>query len=300
VSGRAAGPSLVIAGVAVAWGAIGLFVKKVDLNAAGIVTWRVALAALTIGLALAALGRLGELRVPRERWGGVAVLAGLLAAHWWLFFETMKLATVTVAVLFAYLAPVLLAVLAPRLLHEPVTARTVLALAAALAGMALVVGGGDQRPGAAAIVCGVLAAVTYALLIVVVKTMRRHVDAAPLAFWEYAGVTVLLLPLGLASGGIAPESPGALGALVVLGVVLTGGCGFLYVHALHEVPAQAVGVLGYLEPVSAALLAAVVLGEELGVRTVVGGMLVLGAGLTVILRPPVAQAAAEGRVAVQT
>ena len=236
MSGPATGPSLVIAGVAVAWGAIGLFVKKVDLNAAAIVAWRVALAALTIGIALAALGRLGELRVPRDRWGGVALLAALLAAHWWLFFETMKLATVTVAVLFAYLAPVLLALLAPRLLREPVTARTVLALAAAVAGMALVVGGADERPGPAAIVCGLLAAVTYALLIVVVKTMRRHVDAAPLAFWEYAGVTALLLPLGLASGGVVPETPGALGALVVLGVVLTGGCGFLYVHALHSVP----------------------------------------------------------------
>ena len=42
------------------------------------------------------------------------------------------------------------------------------------------------------------------------------------------------------------------------------------------------------------------LGEELGVRTVVGGVLVLGAGLVVILRPPVAAATAEGRVAVQT
>jgi drug/metabolite transporter (DMT)-like permease len=300
VTGRAAGPSLVIAGVAVSWGAIGLFVKKVDLNAAAIVSWRVGLAAATIGIALAVLGRAAELRVPRAHWPGVALLAALLAAHWWLFFETMKLATVTVAVLFAYLAPVLLALLAPRLLQEPVTVRTLLALASAVVGMALVVGGADERPGPAAIVCGVGAAVTYAFLIVVVKTMRRHVEAAPLAFWEYAGVTALLLPLGLASGGIAPASPGALGALVVLGVVLTGGCGFLYVRALHAVPAQTVGVLGYLEPVSAALLAAAVLGEELGVRTVVGGVLVLGAGLVVILRPPVAAATAEGRVAVQT
>jgi drug/metabolite transporter (DMT)-like permease len=290
----------VIAGVAVAWGSIGLFVKRVDLNSAAIVTWRVGLAAVTIAGALAALQRLDDLRVPRALRPRVALLAALLAAHWWLFFETIKLATVTVAVLFAYLAPVLLALLAPRLLREPVTARTLLALAAAVTGMALVVGGGDARPGPAAVFCGLGAAVTYALLIVLVKTLRREVAAAPLAFWEYAGVTALLLPLALVSGGIAPGSGSALLALVVLGVVLTGVCGFLYVRALHGVPAQSVGVLGYLEPVSAAVLAAAVLGEDMGVRTVLGGVLVLGAGLAVILRAPVAEATAEARVAVQT
>src|SRR5262249_20810656 len=159
-------------------------------------------------------------RVPPAERRGVALVAVLLATHWWLFFETIKLATVAVAVLFAYLAPVFLAVIAPRLLHEPLTRRSVLALVAACGGIALVVGAAGERPGPTAILCGLGTALSYAFLIVALKRMRQRIDAAPLAFWEYTGVTVLLLPVALLSGTIVPASPGALGALVVLGVVL--------------------------------------------------------------------------------
>jgi hypothetical protein len=85
------GWQLVVAGVATAWGAVGLFVKGVDLDAAGIVTWRVALAAATVAALAGVVGRVGLLHVPAGRRRVLAGASVLLAAHWWLFFETIKL-----------------------------------------------------------------------------------------------------------------------------------------------------------------------------------------------------------------
>jgi drug/metabolite transporter (DMT)-like permease len=194
---------------------------------------------------------------------------------------------VTVGVLFAYLAPVFLAVLAPWLLRERLTVRSVGALVVALVGTLLVVGGAEPPP-VAAVVTGLLTGLSYALLIVLGKVLRRDVSGLGVAFWQYAGVAVLLAPVALAGGGLQPASGRQLAALVVLGVGLTGVCGLLYVLALGHVPAQAMGILSYLEPVSAAVLAALVLDETFGLRTAVGGALVLAAGLTVALQPAAA------------
>ncbi|CAA9533538.1 MAG: hypothetical protein AVDCRST_MAG79-1134 [uncultured Thermoleophilia bacterium] len=292
------GWQLAVAAVATAWGAVGLFVKGVTLDAAGIVTWRVALAAATVAALAGLVGHAALLRVPLGRRLLLAGATVLLAAHWWLFFETIKRSTVTVGVLFAYLAPVFLAALAPWLLRERLTRRSVGALLAALGGTLLVVGGAEP-PSGLAVVLGLLTGLSYAVLIVLGKTLRREVSGVAVAFWQYGGVAVLLAPVALAGRGLEPASLRQLGALVVLGVVLTGLCGLLYVLALGNVPAQAIGILSYLEPVSAAVLAALVLDEAVGLRTVLGGLLVLAAGLVVVLQPaPASRPAAVRRRAV--
>ncbi len=51
--------------------------------------------------------------------------------------------------------------------------------------------------------------------------------------------------------------------------------------------AQAVGILAYLEPVSAAVLAWALLDQPLGRQVLVGGALVVAAGVVIVLREPV-------------
>jgi drug/metabolite transporter (DMT)-like permease len=59
------------------------------------------------------------------------------------------------------------------------------------------------------------------------------------------------------------------------------------------VTAQAIGILPYIEPVSAALLAWAVLDEALTWQIVVGGLLVIAAGATVVFLEPQDAAAPE-------
>jgi drug/metabolite transporter (DMT)-like permease len=82
-------------------------------------------------------------------------------------------------------------------------------------------------------------------------------------------------------------------AVIALGIGFTAVSGYLYIWLLRRVTAQAIGVLAYIEPVSAALLAWAILGEELGWPVLVGGALVILGGLTVVVLEPEDAAAPE-------
>jgi drug/metabolite transporter (DMT)-like permease len=74
--------------------------------------------------------------------------------------------------------------------------------------------------------------------------------------------------------------------VAVLGVVFTALSGLLYIWLLRRVTAQAIGVLAYLEPVSAALLAWAILGEGVTPAVALGGALVVAGGLLVVVAAP--------------
>jgi drug/metabolite transporter (DMT)-like permease len=89
----------------------------------------------------------------------------------------------------------------------------------------------------------------------------------------------------LLGGRLVPQ--GAEVAYVLfLGIVFTALAGLCFVWLLRKVTAQAISTLGYLEPVAAALLAWAILGQELGWAVLVGGALIIGAGLLVIFYEP--------------
>src|SRR5919109_186419 len=90
--------NLGVAGIACSWGFVSVIVAGVDLSGETLVFWRCALAALTLPPLLLGLGRLGAL-VPRTHRLQLLGVALLLAAHWVLFFETIKRASVAAAVL---------------------------------------------------------------------------------------------------------------------------------------------------------------------------------------------------------
>jgi DME family drug/metabolite transporter len=84
----------------------------------------------------------------------------------------------------------------------------------------------------------------------------------------------------------------------VLGAVFTGLSTLAFTWLLRRVSAYAAGVLTFLEPVTAVLLAAALVGEPLTAAVVGGGALVLGAGLAVVVLEPAEVAVTEGAAAV--
>ncbi|MFC7467035.1 DMT family transporter [Actinomadura keratinilytica] len=105
---------------------------------------------------------------------------------------------------------------------------------------------------------------------------RAGVPAIGLSAAQLTAATVLAALL-LPWGGPPPRAPGAVPvlALLVLGIFATGVTFHLtYRTILAEGPTQAAAV-GYLLPVVSVLLGAVVLGERVGWRVVVGMAVVL-------------------------
>ena len=276
--------SLLIAACALSWGLIAVLVREIDLPAMAIVGSRCVLSALLIGGALAIVRR-DLLRPPRP---AVYLLGLMIAAHWSLYFAAIKETSVASAVLITYAAPIFMALLAPALIREHVPARSVAALAVSMGGIAaisLAGGSGADAVHTLGVVLALLAAITYALIIVLIK--RWAADVHPMTFvaWQEATAAVVLSP-SLAFASWSALDGRQVAYLLLLGLVLTGVTGVVYVAALRWVPATTAGILAYMEPVSAAVLAAILLGQALTPAVILGGLAIVAAGVAVAARAP--------------
>ena len=227
-------------------------------------------------------GRRSLLRPPAPT---VPVLGLVLAVHWGLYFSAIKETSVASAVLITYAAPIFMALLAPVLIRERVPSTSIAALAVSACGIAAITlsgghGGEAVRPLGVALALG--AAVTYAFLIVLIKRWAADIDPLTVVVYQDATATAVLSPalLFTSFGGL---DAGRIGYLLLLGVLLTGVSGTLYVAALRWVPATTAGILAYMEPVSGALLATALLGERLTPAVIAGGLAIVAAGITVVL-----------------
>ena len=276
--------SLIVAGSALSWGVIGVIVRKLPMPALTIVGFRVLLSAVSVAIILVALQRWDLLRPPP--WP-VLALGALLAVHWGLYFAAIKQTSVASAVLITYAGPIVIAMLAPLLIGERVPPVSIAALAVSAAGIALISlsgGSGAAAVRPAGVVLAVGAAISMAVLVVLLKRFSAQVDPMRVVVYLDGTATALLWP-----ALVFPDyrlSGASVVYLALLGVVLTGLTGILYVLALRWVPATTVGVLSYLEPVSAAILAALLLGQRLTAAVLAGGAAIVAAGVAVVLAAP--------------
>ena len=112
-------------------------------------------------------------------------VCGLAFVQWFYFLAIHRLA-IGIALLVQYLAPLLVALWARYVFHEPVRRRVWLALALALGGLALIV---DVRRGGTVSTAGILfavaAAATYMLYILLAEHAVGVRGAVPLLAWGF-------------------------------------------------------------------------------------------------------------------
>lgn len=276
-------PELAVAGVAAFWGSIGLIVREVPEPATVIVFARVAIASMGLGLWM-------RYRRPRKRdepglFAHQPVRSGLqgviLAGHWVALFAAFQRAPVGTVLLVTYVAPVLVALVAPRLLGERAQPAVLAALGLAVLGSLLVLGPGASGAPATGIVLALIAAALLAVLIVNAKMLSKFHDGVRLAFLQVTVAMATLLPV-VAIDNDGWPSAASLGWLLVLGLVHTAAALVIYFQALAQMPATSAGVLAYLEPAAGVLFAWWVLSEQPSPATVAGGLLIMVAGLLVV------------------
>jgi drug/metabolite transporter (DMT)-like permease len=183
--------------------------------------------------------------------------------------------------LIVFIGPVLWAAAAPFFLHERLRRTSIVALAIAFGGIALIsipkVGNVDGLGLAAAFGSAVL----FAVLILLGKLLTEHYEPAAIVVWQLGVAAVLLSPAlaGASLHQIWRGSP----LLLVLGMVYSGVLGIVFFHAVRKLPTQELGVLFYLEPASAVLYAWWWLAEKPTVLTLAGGLLIVLAGIGIIV-----------------
>lgn len=272
------------------WGSIPLFLRAADGAPPVKVFFRVIFAALVIGVFMAATGRLKEVTgLSRAKLLQVVGQGLILTLNWFLFFSALEYADVATAELLGYTGPVFVAALAPFMTGERFDRRIVMPLVFALAGIAVIlvphgvgVQSGRQLLGAA-MAAG--SAVTYAVLLLRSKKILRGISTLSLMLVEYTVASIVLAPFVVYaySRGDVPTGASQYAALATLGVVHSALSGLIFLGGLRRVRTDHAAVLTYIEPVSAVLFAALLLGEPLTVWTVLGGAMVVGGGAMVAL-----------------
>lgn len=280
------GPVVVMAALASALGAIPLLVLDIELPELQIVALRVWLGAAL----LLALTRRNPFALPQGLLPRAAALGVLLSVHWFTFFYAITHASVAVALVLVFLAPVLAALGAARLLGEQLTPSILVALGLSLVGTVLVVAG-TVKVDTGGVLAGLVSAATLATMIIVGKPVAEVIGGMATATAQMTVAAVVLSPWMVASVADVPwEAPNLPSAMdfvmpvVILGFVLTGLGMLVSWWVIARLPVATVGVLSYLEPATAVLWAALVLDQRPQPLAWLGVGLVISGGVSVALR----------------
>jgi drug/metabolite transporter (DMT)-like permease len=261
---------LYVALAAVAWSTAGLLQRKLTVDVATQLAGRAlfAVVGLLVFVAFAERGHLVRAFRAIGR-AGLAVTV-LMAVSSGTFIAALNYTSVANVLFLQALAPVLAAVLG-TFVGEPVARRTWLAMAIAVAGVGLMVGG-PSHPGAAGVTLSLLMAVSFAGTIVITRH-QREVSMAPATCLSQVLVFVAAAPF--ADPGSVDGSDLAL--LIGLGVGQIGlGLIFLTIGA-RLIPAAEVALITLLEIVLGPLWVWLALSEQPSATTLVGGAVVLAA-----------------------
>ncbi|MGA5564462.1 DMT family transporter [Streptomyces platensis] len=211
-------------------------------------------------------------RLARIVLTGVAL--AVFQAAYFAAVEATGLAVGTVVTMGA--APVLIAIGARVTMGERLGAGGVLAVAGALAGLAVLVLGGDGgatvRP--AGVGCALLSAAGCAAMTLITRRLGKGGGSDPYASTvsAFAVGALCLLPLA-AVEGLWPQAHDlgrSLCLLAYIAAVPTALAYGLYFAGLAVVRAATASVISLIEPVSAAAIAVLFLGERLTLATAVG------------------------------
>ena len=271
---------------ATAWGTWSLFFRPANVNP--LWTSPVVFAVITLvcaPLLLRPSARGPEGTEPRRvtEWGWLFLLGVLDAGNALCFFAAMKVTTIAIAVLSHYLAPLLVAVFAPSTLGTKRDARAMPLAVVAVVGLALVLepwklneSGAVGRPLLGAML-GSASAVCYAANVIVTKKMGTRFTAEEQLVWHSVVSAALLFAVALLMRAPTPDLRGL--ELVSLAAVLVGAtAGLLFLYGLRRIPAEHAGMLCFLEPLTAVVVAWLAWGERPGTLAMIGGVLVVASG----------------------
>jgi drug/metabolite transporter (DMT)-like permease len=169
------------------------------------------------------------------------------------------------------------------------SARFLVGLVTAVAGVAMLIGG-DFRLGGKALLgdaLGVATAMFYAAYQLTINRLRARMATSSIMAWSVIFMALPLLALALATGEtIFPHTAAGWAKLVGLAVIAQVAGQSLIAYAMADLPPtfSSVGLL--LQPVMATLFAWVLLGETLGWLAIAGGVVVL-VGITIVHRAEV-------------
>ncbi len=270
------------------FGSVGVLRRYIPLSSALLTFSRGILGGLFLLVLVRLRKKQAAVKIPPRVFLLLAAAGAMIGFNWILLFEAYNHTTVAVATLCYYMQPTIVILLSPLIFKERLKAKKAACAAVSIAGMVLVsgvAGHGGQSAGVQGIALGLGAAVFYSAVVIMNKKLPG-ID-------PYQRTTVLLLSAGLVmlpylllTNGWGGEgfSVSSVLLLLVLGIVHTGVAYAMYFGGMDGLNVQSIAVYSYIDPVSALLFSALLLGEPLSALNAAGAVMIIGSAIISGLR----------------
>lgn len=269
------------------FGTIGLFVKNIGFPSSFISFARALTGSIFIALFMLVSGHgLDKKSVLKNL--KLLIPSGIaMAFNWICLFEAYRFTGVAVGTLCYYMAPVIVVVLSPVFLKEKLTTINITSVLAAVVGAVLISGvvSGSAKS-AKGILFGLAAAALYSTVVMINKFVK-NLSPIETTFVQLLTAAVTMIPYILLTEDVTTfvfDRRSVIFTLIV-GVFHTGIVYMIYFSSVQKIPAQTTAVFSYIDPVTAIILSAVVLGERLDAVQLIGTFLILAATLFNELAP---------------
>ena len=260
------------------WGTLPIFVTNIPCSSAETVMWRIIFGTAFLLLVFVFAKNKSD-KAMYKKWTPKLIFTGFfMGANWVFLFEAYKWVDVSIATLTYYMAPVIVMIASVFLFKETAGKFKIIGTAAAIAGMVIVtgvnVGGLDPMKG---ILYGLASAVCYASVTLLNKS-TKGLSGLEMTIIQLIGAALAIIPYNfLTHTGPWLDLASEAGVYAILvGLLHTGVALFLYFSSIQELPAQSVALCSYIDPASALIFAAVLLGDVLSPIQWVGAIMILG------------------------
>lgn len=200
-----------------------------------------------------------------------------MGTSWMFLYEAYNQIGVSLASLSYYCGPVIVMGLSPILFKEKLTAYKIAGFIAVLIGIFLVNGTvSGENLNAFGIFCGIMSAIMYSFMVILNKKSKKVQGLENATIQLLMSFLTVAAFVGLKTGYQVSISRTNLIWVIVLGLFNTGiGC-YFYFSSIGKLPVQTVAISGYLEPLSAIILATLILGETMRPLQMIGAVLIIG------------------------
>lgn len=256
---------------------------KDGMNPDSVLFFRYLFAIPILGALLNARGR--NLGIRRKDILPLAVLGLLVALSSLTLFQSYNYMSASIASTLLFVYPIMVALIMATVYKEKITLQTVVCIATALCGIALLYRNeqGDVLDTAGTILVFV-SALSYAIYLVEVNRPRLK-DIATLKITFYVllfGLMLFATRLCTGTELILPQKWYLWGNLLALAIFPTAVSFFCTTKAIQYIGSTPTAILGSLEPVTAIFFGITVFGETLTVRESIGLVLIVAAVTAVV------------------
>ncbi|WMB72494.1 DMT family transporter [Shewanella oncorhynchi] len=259
------------------FGGTALFSKLIPLSALDITFLRCIVAATVLGL-LVKFSRKRLTLASKQDYLVAIGLGVIVSLHWVTYFAAMQLSSVAIGMIAFFTYPVMTVIAEPLLTGNKIKLHDMLSGVLVLIGVILLIPeanlGNDTTLG---IAIGIVSAILFTTRNLLHKRYFSQYSGPHAMFYQTLVAVMFLMPWHQTElGSISLE---VWGLIILLGVVFTAAPHALFTSALRQLSAKTVGLVSCLQPFYGAMLALIILGEELNLNTLIGGTIIVATAI---------------------